>query len=170
MKWLLLILLAGSVWAQRPFVSQTSFVNEGVIDAPPAEVWKIWSTPEGFRTLGVSKADMDFRIGGLIRSRYGEGELGDEETIYNRILAYEPGRMIALAIDRVPKTFPFKEAWKGTWTVLTLTDLGGGRTHLRVASLGYRDDAESRDMRAFFEHGNQSEIETLQRYFKEKSR
>jgi hypothetical protein len=43
-------------------------VHEGILNAPPAEVWKVWSTPEGFRALGVAKADMDFRVGGLIRS------------------------------------------------------------------------------------------------------
>lgn len=163
MKWLLALLMAGAAWAQ------ISFINEGVVDAPPSEVWKTWSTVEGFKKLGVAKVDIDFRIGGLIRSRYGaDGELGDEETIHNRILAFEPERMLALEIARTPKSFPFKEAWKGTWTVLTLTPLDGGRTHVRVASLGYRDDEESRRMRAFFERGNQSEIEMLQKHFKER--
>lgn len=143
-----------------------SFVNEGVVNAPPSEVWKVFSTPEGFKALGVAHADMNFRVGGLIRSHYKpEGVLGDEGTIQNRILAFEPQRMLAIRIDRPPKTFPFKNAWKDTWTVITLTDLGNGRTRVRIASMGYGSDEESQAMRRFFEAGNDLTIKTLQAHF-----
>ncbi len=136
-------------------VDAPSFVNEGDIHAPVAAVWKIWTSGEGYKTLGVAKAEVDLRIGGLIRSHYrASGVLGDVETIENRILAYEPGRMIAIRIERPPQSFPFREAWKKTWTVITLTDLGDGRTHLRIASMGFGADEESLAMRRFFEAGN----------------
>ena len=157
-------MIAAPVFAQTG--DAASFVQEGVINAPPAEVWKVWSTSEGYKLVGVAKAEVDLRIGGLIRSRYSaQGELGDEETIENRILAFEPQRMIAIQIARPPKSFRFKEAWKKTWTVVTLTDLGGGRTHLRVASLGYGTDPESKEMRKFFEAGNGSTLKLLQKEF-----
>ncbi len=143
-----------------------SFVNEATINAPVAAVWNVWTTGEGYKSLGVAKAEVDFRIGGLIRSHYSAtGVLGDEETIENRILAYEPLRMIAIRIERPPKSFPFKEAWKATWTVITLTDLGNNRTHIRVASMGYGTDKESTAMRRFFETGNASTLKTLQNHF-----
>jgi hypothetical protein len=105
-------------------------------------------------------------LGGLIRSRYSAtGALGDDETIVQRILAYEPGRMIAVRIEKPPKSFPFKEAWKTTWTVVTLTDLGNGRTGIRAASMGYGTDEESVAMRRFFEAGNASTIKAVQQYF-----
>ncbi len=143
-----------------------SFVNEGVVNAPPSEVWKVLSTPEGFKALGVAHADMDFRVGGLIRSHYKpEGVLGDDGTIQNRILAFEPQRMLAIQIDRPPKSFPFKNAWKKTWTVITLTDLGDGRTRVRIASMGYGSDEESQAMRRFFETGNDWTIKSMQAHF-----
>lgn len=143
-----------------------SFVNEGDIDAPISEVWKVWTSGEGYRALGVAKAEVDLRPGGLIRSHYSEsGVIGDENTIVNRILAYEPPRMIAIRIDRPPKKFPFKEAWKNTWTVITLTEIGPARTHLRVASLGFGTDEESAAMRNFFQRGNAVTIEALQKHF-----
>src|SRR5262245_9310296 len=116
-----LLVLATTVSAAEPEAKPTPdtspLVHEGVINAPPAEVWRVWSTPEGFKALGVAKADMDFRVGGLIRSHYrAEGVLGDEGTIQNRIIAYEPMRMLAICIDKTPKGIPFKEAWKPTWT------------------------------------------------------
>ena len=144
---------------------EISFVNEGVIEAPVEAVWEALSTSEGYKALGPALADVDLRVGGTIRSRYrADGELGDAETIENVILAYEPPTMIALRIQKVPATFPFKEAWAKPWTVMTLTPVAGG-THLRVASLGYGTDDESRAMRRFFEAGNQQTIETLRQHF-----
>jgi uncharacterized protein YndB with AHSA1/START domain len=143
-----------------------SFVNEGVVDAPVEEVWKVFSTSEGYKALGPALAEVDLRIGGTIRSRYrSDGTLGDAETIENVILAYEPPRMLAIKIQKPPQTFPFKEAWKNTWTVLTLTPLDGGRTLLRASSLGFGTDEESVAMRRFFEAGNQQTIGLLQKRF-----
>jgi uncharacterized protein YndB with AHSA1/START domain len=143
--------------------SDPSFVNEGDINAPIDAVWRVWSTGEGYRMVGVAIADVDLRIGGLIRSHYAAtGALGDDDTIENRILAYEPKRMIALRIEKPPKSFPFKEAWRHTWTVVTLTELGPRRTHVRVASMGFGTDAESIAMQKFFEVGNASTLKTLQ--------
>jgi uncharacterized protein YndB with AHSA1/START domain len=141
---------------------ELSFANEGVVNAPIGEVWKVWSTSEGYRTLGVALADVDLRIGGLIRSRYGaDGVLGDAQTIENEILAFEPPRMLAIRIHKIPANFPFKEAWKKTWTVVTLTPLSDDRTLVRAASLGYGTDPESQAMRSFFERGNDETIKAL---------
>jgi uncharacterized protein YndB with AHSA1/START domain len=160
---LLTLLLTTSSFSQAATETAPSFVNEGTINAPVAAVWNVWTTSEGYKSLGVAKADVDFKLGGLIRSHYSaSGTLGDEETIENRILAYEPKRMIAIRIERTPKSFPFKEAWKHTWTVITLTDLGDNRTHIRIASMGFGTDEESASMRKFFEAGNAETIKVLQ--------
>lgn len=161
-------LLASAVGLQSS--GDVSFANEGIVDAPPAEVWRIFSTSEGYKVLGPAQAQVDLRVGGLIRSRYGnDGSLGDDETVENVILAYEPLRMMALRIQKPPKSFPFKEAWKSSWTVITLADAGGGKTHVRAASLGFGTDAESLQMRTFFERGNQQVIELVQKHFAAKA-
>jgi len=151
--WNVLFLLAFLLGAAAAASAQDSpgLVNEGVVNAPVGDVWKVWTTSEGYRLLGVALADVDFRIGGLIRSRYSsDGRLGDDQTIHNRILAYEPMRMIAMRIDKPPAGFPFKEAWKNVWTVVTLTPLADGRTHVRGAMMGFGSDPESVAMQRFF--------------------
>lgn len=142
-------------------------LTEGVIQAPVAEVWRVFTTAEGFKKLGVAQCEIDFCIGGLIRTHYDpNGVLGDEGTIQNEILAYEPPRILSLRIHRPPKGFPFSEStWKRTWSVVTLTDLGDGRTHVRLAGMGYTDDDESRKMREFFEKENAWVMQHLQRQF-----
>lgn len=162
-KGLLVLLACGAAAAEA---DEVSFVNEGVVDAPIEEVWKIFATSEGYKALGPALAEVDLSVGGTIRSRYrSDGTLGDAETIENTILAYEPPTMMALRIAKPPQSFPFKNAWKEPWTVITLTPAEGGKTHLRVASLGYGADEDSVRMRHFFEAGNQTTIETVQRHF-----
>ena len=156
----------GLVFAALALAQQPTFFVEGVIEAPVADVWKVFSTSEGYKALGVALAEVDFRVGGTIRSRYSaDGVLGDDETIENQIMAYEPLRMLATRIQKPPKTFPFKEAWKKGWSVITLTDLGNGRTHIRAASVDFGTDEESQAMRRFFERGNQQTLDTLQKFF-----
>jgi uncharacterized protein YndB with AHSA1/START domain len=159
-------LILGAVVYAQTGAEGPSFVTEGVVPAPMAEVWRVWSTSDGYKATGVSLADVDLRVGGLIRSRYNAGgALGDDQTIENEILAFEPPRMIAIRIHKTPTGFPFKEAWKHTWTVVTLTPQGDTSTHVRVASLGFESDQESQAMRRFFERGNQQTMDALVAYF-----
>lgn len=142
-------------------------VIEADVNGPVAEVWKVFSTAEGFKKLGVAQCEFDLRIGGLIRTHYDpNGVLGDDGTIVNEVLAYEPERMIAIRIHQPPKGFPFApETWKNTWSVITLTDLGAGRTHVRIAGMGYTDSPDSRKMREFFAGGNAWVMQFLQKQF-----
>ncbi len=156
--------LAGAPAAGAERATDTSpLVAEGLVNAPPAEVWRVFTTGEGFKQLGVAHAEIDLRVGGLIRTHYDpKGVLGDEGTIVNEIIAYEPERVFAIRIKAPPKGFPFKEAWKGTWSVVTMTDLGDGRTHVRISGLGYDASEESQKMRAFFRDGNGYTLKVLQ--------
>lgn len=159
----ILVLLSLCAAAQA---KEVSFINEGVVDAPVEELWKVFATSEGYKVLGPALAEVDLRIGGTIRARNrADGVLGDSETIENTILAYEPPTMIALRIAKPPQSFPFKSAWKSTWSVVTFTPVDGGKTLMKVASLGYGTDEESVEMRRFFEWGNQTAIENVQRHF-----
>ena len=137
-------------------------VTEGYINAPVAEVWRLFTTSEGFKATGVALADVDLRIGGAIRSHYDpKGQLGDPETIVNEILAFEPERMLALRIRQAPAGFPHRDAIAGTWTVVYFTKSGEDMTHVRMVGLGYRDDTASQALRQFFEKGNRWTLDHL---------
>ncbi len=145
-------------------VNLSPLVHEADLDVPVSKVWDVFSTDEGFKNFGVAHAKIDFRIGGKMLSHYDpKGVIGDEGTIENTILAFEPQRMVAWHITKPPKGFPFMNAFKTTWSVATLTDLGDGRTHLRLTGLGYTADEESQKMRAFFEQGNAYVLDGLKK-------
>jgi len=164
----LLWLAAGAVQAAQPSMSEGQ-VTEGLINAPPAEVWRVFTTSDGFKATGAAQAEVDLRVGGLIRSHYDpKGRLGDPETIVNEILAYEPERMLAMRIKQAPAGFAHREALDGTWTVIYFTPAGADMTLVRIVGMGYRDDAASQAVREFFTRGNRETLDRLAKRYRPK--
>ena len=164
MVWLRLAALAATLMVSAAQAAEPQ-VTEGFVNAPVAEVWRIFATAEGFKATGAAHAQVDLRIGGTIASHYDpKGRLGDAETIVNEILAYEPERMLAMRIKQAPASFPYRNAMQGTWTVVYFTP-SGDMTHVRIVGLGYRDDAESQAMRKFFAEGNRRTLDTIAKPF-----
>jgi uncharacterized protein YndB with AHSA1/START domain len=139
-----------------------ALVTEGFINAPVAEVWRIFTTSEGYRATGVAKVEVDLRIGGEIRSHYDpKGTLGDAETIVNEILAYDPERMLAIRVKKAPASLKHRGALEGTWTVLYFTPAGENMTQVRIVGLGYGDSADAQALRQFFEAGNRQTLDRI---------
>lgn len=152
--------------ALPPVTDALPMAVEALIKAPPAEVWKLFSTPEGFKVLGVAQCSMDFRIGGLIGASYDpKAGLDGPGTIWNRILAIEPERLLAFRIERPPQGFPFMRSWQSVWSVVTLAGAAGGGTSLRLTQFGYGDDPEAQRMREFFRTGNAWTLKKVQHHF-----
>jgi uncharacterized protein YndB with AHSA1/START domain len=162
-KLYLVLLLA---WFSVGRMSASSIVTEGVVDAPVSEVWSAWTTSEGLRSWLAPHVDIDLRIGGRMRTNYSAtGALGDAGTIENRILAFEPERMLAIQVSKSPDGFPFRDSISSMWTVLYFSPVADGKTHLRIVGLGFTDDEQSQKMKAYFTRGNQFTLEQLQKRF-----
>jgi uncharacterized protein YndB with AHSA1/START domain len=123
-----------------------------------------FTTAEGIKKhWSVAQAETDFRLGGRIRTRYtADGKLGDPGTIVNTILAYEPGRMIAMK-PTAPEGAPdhvvaFCETG---WSVLRVEPLGPSRCRLTVSSMGFGESEVHDRAFEFFQRGNQWTIEKL---------
>src|ERR1700744_840746 len=72
------------------------FEISGVVPAPPAEVFRVFTTAEGWKRLGVPFAVVDFRLGGVIETNYeATAHVGQADNIKNQIAAFIPGRMLA---------------------------------------------------------------------------
>ena len=150
----------------RPAIAAEPLVADGIVNAPIEAVWGAWTTVEAIQSWMVAKADIDLRVGGLWRTSYSrDAELDGDAAIHHRILAFDPGRMLAFQTVRTPKNFPFPAALRQTWTVVYLEPAGSGRTRVTVRMLGFGDDAESQKMRAFFETGNQATVDALIKKF-----
>lgn len=133
--------------------SSEPLVTEGFVNAPVAEVWRLFTTSEGLPKLGVAHGRADLRLGGQIQTHVDpEGRLGDSETSVYEVLAYEPERMLALRLQRPPASFPHRETLDGLWSVLYFTPSGADVTHVRIVGLGFPDEPRSTAVRKYFEH------------------
>src|SRR5215471_18447941 len=160
------------VWAILAFVatgraaSVEPVVIEGIVNAPIEEVWKAFTTKEGIESWMVTKTEFELRIGATWRTSYSkESNLNDDASIHHMILAYDPGRMLAFRTIKPPRNFPFPNAISKTWNVVYFEPAGTGRTKVTTHMLGYEDNEESQKMRAFFENGNKTTMESLVKKF-----
>src|SRR5688572_14261688 len=139
-----------------PSPAADALVSEAVVNAPVEAVWSAWTTVEGIQSWMVAKTDIDLRVGGLWRTSYTrDADLAGDAAIHHRVLAFDPGRMLAFQTIKTPKAFPFPGILT-TWTVVYFEPAGTGQTRVTVRMLGYTDDPESQKMRAFFEAGNKA--------------
>jgi uncharacterized protein YndB with AHSA1/START domain len=141
-------------------------VHDGIVEAPLEAVWAAWATSDGLRSWLAPHAEIDLRVGGLMRTNYSaQGVLGDPQTIENTVLSFEPQRMISIKVAKSPTGFPFPNAIKQMWSVIYFEAAGATRTKVREVSLGFGTDEESQKMRAFFDQGNATTLKQLQRHF-----
>ena len=133
-----------------------------VFDAPREVVWKAWTEPEQLaRWWGMAgwtnpfeKITMDVKPGGEFRvTSVSDGD-GSEMTIvgvYREVV--EPERLVFEE--------PAEDAWhEGATSVLSLTDLGDGRTEMVVRTTIQTTE----DMRAVAEAGMSKSFERLAEY------
>ena len=147
-------------------VDISALVHEGLVEAPLAEVWNVWATGAGLRQWMAPHAEIDLRVGGLMRTNYHpDGQLGDAQTIVNTVLSFEPMRMISIKVVKAPDGFPFPNAIVQMWSVIYFTAVDANSTAVREVSLGFSADEESQRMRAFFNKGNSATMSQLQKHF-----
>lgn len=147
-------------------VDVSPLVHEAVVEAPLPEVWNVWSTSAGLSAWMAPHAEIDLRVGGLMRANYNaEGRLGDSQTIENTVLSFEPQRMISIKVVKTPEGFPFPNAITQMWSVIYFTEVDANRTAVREVSLGFTADSESQQMRKFFDGGNSTTMNELKKHF-----
>jgi uncharacterized protein YndB with AHSA1/START domain len=102
-----------------------------------------------------------------MRSNYDpKSSLGGSGTIENKILAFEPQRMLSIKVTKAPEKFPFKSIVHEMWTVLYFQSTADGKTLLRIVGMGFGTDEESQKMKDYFMRGNAFTLSQLQTYFR----
>ena len=141
-------------------------VHEGLVAAPPGEVWAAFTTKKGQESWMVAHSEIELKIGGLMLTHYDpKGSIGDPGTIENTIISYDPGRMLSFRVTKAPARFPFPNAVKSMWTVIYFEPAGPQSTRVRFVGLGFGADDESKKMRDFFDRGNAHTLKKLQERF-----
>ena len=141
-------------------------VHEAIVNAPVDDVWKAWTTREGMESWMVGKTDFELTVGAIWHTSYDkQSTLDDDRTIHQQVLAYDPGRMLAIRTVKPPKGFPFPNEIGKAWTVVYLEPIGSAQTKVTARMLGFSANEESQKMRAFFERGNRATLDSLVKRF-----
>lgn len=131
------------------------------VQAPLQEIWDKFTTEEGMTSWMVAKAEVDWRVGGTIRTHYDpEAEIGDEGTIVHHILSYEPLRMYSSRFT-APENTPIAKVAEATWGVVRFEPLTPDRTRVRFTSLGWGEGEEWDKAWEFFLRGNRWTLHQL---------
>lgn len=137
-----------------------------IIHAPADEIFECFTTPEGIvKAWSVAQAKVDFRVGGQIRTAYTtDVDLDSDRCIVNTILAYEPGRMLAMKATP-PAGAPdwLLAICESGWSVITLDPVSRDSTRVTVAGMGYGQGELFDKAYAFFERGNAATLELMRR-------
>jgi uncharacterized protein YndB with AHSA1/START domain len=145
--------------------------HEGIVNAPPDQVWAAFTTRKGLESWMAAHAEIEIKLGGTMKSQYDpKGTVDDASAIENTILSYEPLSMLSFKVTKAPKGFPFPNAIKNMWTVVYFEAQGEKATRVRVVSMGFGNDDESKKMREFFNRGNAFTLQLLQKRYASENR
>jgi len=127
-----------------------TLVKTAVVPAPRAEVYRTYTTSEGWTAFFGVEAAIDLAIGGrfelLFDPEAPEGSKGSEGC---QVLAYVPDQMVAYSWNAPPK-FP-AERGQHTWVVVTFADAADGATALTVTHAGFGQGGSWDDVYAYFD-------------------
>jgi uncharacterized protein YndB with AHSA1/START domain len=164
------LLFATCAAAGEPPATRT-FEVSGVIPAPPAAVWQALTTADGWHRMGVPFAVLDFRVGGIIETNYqASAHLGQPDNIKNQVVAFLPGRMMAMRYVQAPPTFPYPKEFAATATVFELAASGKDATRLVVTGVGYGEGPAYDWLLDKFRDGDAWTLEQLRASFEGKPR
>jgi uncharacterized protein YndB with AHSA1/START domain len=140
-----------------------TLVWEVTVDAPVERVWELFTTEPGIEAWMVPDATVDFRMGGSIITAYeGEATLDNPKCIVQRVLSFEPMRMISMQVERAPEGFPFADVVTQAWGVTTFREVAPGRTHIHMASVGWQEGEAWEQAEEFFQTGNAWTLQQLE--------
>lgn len=138
-------------------------IQEVTINAPVKKVWEAHTTTEGWQAWVAPVSEIDFKIGGTIRTNYRkDAKLTDDDSIVIHIVNYVPQRALTLQAE-LGENFPavLKEREKQMYNLITFEALDEKRTKLISYGIGYKDSPELQKMLKFFVSGNEQSYKSL---------
>ena len=137
-----------------------------VVNVPLDSVWNAYTTKKGWESWAVAKAEIDFKINGIIQTNYNkDGDIGDETTITLHIINYIPKRMLTLQAE-LTKNFPefMKADAKDLYNMILFEAISATKTKVTSYGIGYKNNDKYRSLMTFFIQGNEQSYHNLISY------
>jgi uncharacterized protein YndB with AHSA1/START domain len=146
---------------------QRMIVQTAVVAASAADVWQAISTAEGWRSWAAPAAFLEeLRPGATIETSYdAQAAAGDPANIHNKVLAYVPSQMLAIAATKAPPGFPDPELLADLATVIELEPVDRAATRVTISMVGYGVDGKYDRLFEFFTAGNEFTLNRLRERF-----
>lgn len=147
-----------SLWKGKTKTDRT-IVLEVTVEAPPAEVFVLWTTAEGVRKFMAPDADIEPRLGGdytIIFEPDRDPDGTHHGTKGARILRFVPYRELAFEWPMPPWGDDLGAIPNPTWVELRFEPVAGepDKTHLRLAHYGFRHGKDWDEAFRSFGEGN----------------
>ncbi|WP_282043117.1 SRPBCC domain-containing protein [Winogradskyella flava] len=143
-------------------VLKQTFVVNVALDS----VWNAYTTKEGWESWATAKAEIDFKLNGLIKTNYNnDGEIGDDSTIYLHIINYIPKTMLTLQAE-LTKNFPefMKADEKDLYNMILFEEIEPSKTKVTSYGIGYKNNKKYMSLMKFFIDGNEQSYLNLISY------
>lgn len=131
--------------------------NEIDVAAPPDVAWQTLTTPRGLASWLGAEATVDLSIGGSIAYSTAPGA----EPIVERILAFDPQRVLATRYDLPEGLESVLGVVEQTWTVTRLEPTVTGGTRITRTMLGWENGREWDEAYRFFDTQNAQQMRAL---------
>ncbi|EDP70368.1 hypothetical protein FBALC1_06413 [Flavobacteriales bacterium ALC-1] len=137
-----------------------------VVNVPLDSVWNAYTTKKGFESWATAKAEIDFKVNGLIKTNYNkDGKIGDDSTIYLHIINYIPKTMLTLQAE-LTKNFPefMKTDEKDLYNMILFEEIESSKTKVISYGIGYKNNKKYMSLMKFFIQGNEQSYLNLISY------
>jgi len=117
-----------------------------VVNGPVADVYKAFTTSEGWKKFLEAETAIDLRIGGPWEVYFNpETKIGSNGC---QVLSYVPNEMVSYSWNTPPKFA--EERAKRTWVVVTFADAGNGKTGVRLRHFGFTGEGKWPEVKTYF--------------------
>ena len=137
-----------------------------MVDVPLDSVWNAYTTQKGWESWVAAKAEIDFKINGVIKTSYNkDSNIGDESTNILHIINYIPKRMLTLQAE-LTNNFPefMKADSKNLYNVILFERISPSRTKVISYGIGYKNNEKYMGLMKFFIRGNEQSHRNLISY------
>ncbi|MDG5492032.1 SRPBCC domain-containing protein [Psychroserpens sp. SPM9] len=143
-------------------VLKQSFVVNVSLDS----VWNAYTTKKGWESWVAAKAEIDFKINGIIKTTYDkDAKIGDDSTIILHITNYIPKRMLTLQAT-LTKNFPefMKADEDDLYNIILFEPISANQTKVISYGIGYKNNVKYMSLMKFFIKGNEQSYRNLISY------
>jgi uncharacterized protein YndB with AHSA1/START domain len=141
-------------------------IQEFIVNVSLDSVWNAYTTEKGWESWAVPLAEIDWKVGGIIRTTYNiNGVIGDSTTIVNHIINYVPHKIITLQAE-ITDNFPdfMKEEAEDFYNIIYFEKADEGKTTVTSYGIGYKNNEKYLSLMQFFISANKKTYKNLISY------